>query len=420
MSEDDLNHYILMNAMVLFFCAIIPLGDNMIKIDKTFFNTKTDRKKTNSVKHDMKPKGKVPDNLIPMWVADMDFKVPPQVEEELVKTSRHGIFGYSYTDEEYDSLVVSWYKTRFGWDIKPDWILKTPGVMFAIGSVIRALTDKNDSVMILEPVYYPFAKITIGNDRNLVISNLKLDNNRYVIDFEDFEHKVVKHKAKLLLLCSPHNPVGRVWTKEELLEIARVCLKYGVIIVSDEIHSDFVYKGYRHIPIASLSEEILNSTITCTSPSKTFNIAGLQVSNIVIENQDLRRKVWKACLQTGYSSLNTMAICATKAAYKYGHLWLDALMDYLEDNVNLVQNVLCSKSGITLIRPEATYLMWLDCRNMNLDQDNLDSFFISKLGLWLSSGSIFGESGNGFMRMNIATQRSVLHEALHRIDMEIQ
>jgi cystathionine beta-lyase len=292
--------------------------------------------------------------------------------------------------------------------------------LFAMGCVLGALTDKNDSVMILEPVYYPFAKITIGNDRNLVISNLKLDNNRYVIDFEDFEHKVVKHKAKLLLLCSPHNPVGRVWTKEELLEIARICLKYGVIIVSDEIHSDFVYKGYRHIPIASLSEEILNSTITCTSPSKTFNIAGLQVSNIVIENQDLRRKVWKACLQTGYSSLNTMAICATKAAYKYGHLWLDALMDYLEDNVNLVQNVLCSKSGITLIRPEATYLMWLDCRNMNLDQDNLDSFFISKLGLWLSSGSIFGESGNGFMRMNIATQRSVLHEALHRIDMEIQ
>lgn len=312
----------------------------MIKIDKSFFDIRTDRKNTNSVKYDMKPKRNAPENLIPMWVADMDFKVPPQVEEELVNAARHGIFGYSYTDEEYDSLVVSWYKTRFGWDIKPEWILKTPGVMFAIGSTIRALTDKNDSILIFEPVYYPFARITLGNNRNLVVSNLKLENHRYVIDFQDFEDKVARHKVKLLLLCSPHNPVGRVWTKEELLEIARICLKYGVVIVSDEIHSDFVYKGYRHIPIASLSEEISNSTITCTSPSKTFNIAGLQVSNIVIDNLDLRRKVWKACLQTGYSSLNTMAICATKAAYKHGHLWLDKLMDYLEDNVCLTQNVL--------------------------------------------------------------------------------
>lgn len=392
------------------------MGDFMNKIDSSFFDKKYNRNNTSSVKYDMKPNGNVPNNLIPMWVADMDFKVPPSVEEELVRVSKHGIFGYTRTDEEYDSLVVSWYKRRLGWDFKEEWILKAPGVMFAIGAAIKALTNKNDSILICEPVYYPFSKITVGNERKLVISNLKLNNNRYEIDFEDFEDKVIKNQVKLFLLCSPHNPVGRVWTKEELLEIARICIKHDVIIISDEIHSDFILKGHKHIPIASLSEEISNRTITCTSPSKTFNIAGLQVSNIIIQNNNLRHKVWKACLQTGYSSLNTMAIYATKAAYKNGDEWLNSLLTYLEDNINLLEDALKDKNDISLIRPEATYLMWLDCRKLRMSKEELDSLFLEKMGLWLNNGATFGDRGKGFMRMNIATQRSVLSEAISRIN----
>lgn len=383
-------------------------------IDSSFFDAIHDRTNTCSIKYDMRPKGNIHNNLIPMWVADMDFKIPPCVEAELIKVTTHGIFGYSYTDDEYDSLFVSWYKKRMGWDINTNHILKTPAVMFAISSSIRALTETGDSILICEPVYYPFAKVVSANLRKLVVSELILKNNRYEIDFMDFEDKVIKNSVKLFILCSPHNPVGRVWSKDELLQIGQICLKHGVIIVSDEIHSDFIYNGYRHIPIASLSDELANQTVTCTSPTKTFNIAGLQVSNVVIPNDGYMKRVRNACKATGYESLNTMAIAAAKAAYRGGEQWFNTLMSYLQDNVSLVKKQLDGFNAISLIDPEATYLMWLDCRKLGKRKE-LDTFFIEKAGVWLHNGANFGAGGDGFMRMNIACPKAVLNEALLRI-----
>lgn len=240
--------------------------------------------------------------------------MPPAVGESLQYVTEHGIFGYTLTDAEYDDLIISWYKKRMSWQIRPEWILKVPGVMFAIAASIQALTNPGDAVLICQPVYYPFAKIISSNNRRLVVSELKLNKERYEIDFADMEEKITQNSVKIFLLCSPHNPVGRVWTREELLSIGEICLRHNVIIISDEIHSDFIFNGY-HIPIASLSEELADRTITCTSPTKTFNLAGLQEANIIISNERIRHKVQKACLATGYSNLNTMAIAATKAAF---------------------------------------------------------------------------------------------------------
>lgn len=376
------------------------------------FDTVYDRRVPGDIKYEAID-GKT--DVIPMWIADMDFKCLPAVTEALSGAAEYGIFGYAVADERYDQAVASWYKKRMDWEIDPAEILKMPGVMFAIAAAIRALTEPQDSVLICQPVYYPFATIVKANDRRLVVSELTLKNGHYEIDFDDFEKRITQNRVKLFLLCSPHNPVGRVWTKEELLEIGRICLKHDVIIVSDEIHSDFVYPGYRHIPIASLSDALAERCITCTSPTKTFNLAGLQAANIVIPNDKLRRKVYKAGLATGYSRPNTMAVEATKAAYLGGEEWLDALRSYLWENISLV-DTFCKESGgkISLIRPEGTYLLWLDCRSLGLTSDELEQLFLRKAKVRLHNGAIFGAGGSGFMRMNVACPRSVLKEALER------
>lgn len=376
------------------------------------FDTVYDRRVPGDIKYEAID-GKT--DVIPMWIADMDFKCLPAVTEALSGAAEYGIFGYAVADERYDQAVASWYKKRMDWEIDPAEILKMPGVMFAIAAAIRALTEPQDSVLICQPVYYPFATIVKANDRRLVVSELTLKNGHYEIDFDEFEKRITQNRVKLFLLCSPHNPVGRVWTKEELLEIGRICLKHDVIIVSDEIHSDFVYPGYRHIPIASLSDALAERCITCTSPTKTFNLAGLQAANIVIPNDKLRRKVYKAGLATGYSRPNTMAVEATKAAYLGGEEWLDALRSYLWENISLVETF-CKESGgkISLIRPEGTYLLWLDCRSLGLTSDELEQLFLRKAKVRLHNGAIFGAGGSGFMRMNVACPRSVLKEALER------
>lgn len=378
--------------------------------DHSFFDLKYDRTGTGAIKY-----RNLPENTIPMWIADMDFKSPPAVTDAIIKAAQHGIYGYGDTDDEYDALIVDWYDRRNGWKIKKEQILKIPGVMFGVAAAIRAVTEPNDAVLICQPVYYPFAKIIPDNHRRTVVSELVLKNGRYEIDFEDFENKIKQEKVKTFLLCSPHNPVGRVWSRTELAEIARICLKNGVYIISDEIHSDFIYPGYKHIPIATLSDEIADRTITCLSPTKTFNLAGLQAANMVVPNSNLRIRIKKECAATGYSHLNIMATAATKAAYQQGEEWLEGLLQYLGQNVALLRTSFPEDAPVYALNLEGTYLAWLDCRKLKMSPSELDNLFLGKAGIWLHNGHTFGAGGDGFMRMNIACPNSVLEEAIERI-----
>lgn len=329
--------------------------------DHSFFDPKYDRTGTGAIKY-----RNLPENTIPMWIADMDFKSPPAVTDALIKAAQHGIYGYGDTDDEYDTLIVDWYDRRIGWKIEKEQILKIPGVMFGVAAAIRAVTEPNDAVLICQPVYYPFAKIIPDNHRRTVISELVLKNGRYEIDFENFENKIKQEKVKAFLLCSPHNPVGRVWSRTELAEIARICLKNGVYIISDEILSDFIYPGYNHIPIASISNEIADRTITCLSPTKNFNLAGLQAANMVVPNKQLRIRIKKECVATGYSHLNIMATAATKAAYQQGEEWLEGLLQYLGQNVALLRTSFPEDAPVYALNLEGTYLAWLDCRKLKM------------------------------------------------------
>ena len=360
-----------------------------------------------------------PSNVIPMWVADMDFQIPNEISDALIKEAKHGIFGYNEPDEEYMSLVTQWYKLRFDWEIRPEHIITSPGVMFSIGASINALTEIGDSILICQPVYYPFSKIVTANKRKLVISELTETNGRYKFNYDDIETKIKKHSVKMFLLCSPHNPVGRVWTKDELKKIGNICLANDVIIVSDEIHSDFIYQGNTHTPLASISDELAKMTVTCTAPSKTFNLAGLQASNTVVSNPVIRRKIDKAIAATGYFEINTMAIVSTKAAYQYGGEWLDGLLSYLEESRQILQKAFPADSPISLIYPEGTYLAWLDCRKTELTSAKLYDIFLNNARVWLHKGDTFGQSGNGFMRLNFACPHSVLREAIDRINYSI-
>ena len=360
-----------------------------------------------------------PSDVIPMWVADMDFKAPNEISDALIKEAMHGIFGYKEPDEEYMSLVTQWYKLRFDWEIRPEHIITSPGVMFSIGASINALTEIGDSILICQPVYYPFSKIVTANKRKLVISELTETNGRYQFNFDDIETKIKKHSVKMFLLCSPHNPVGRVWTKDELKKIGNICLANNVTIVSDEIHSDFIYQGNTHTPLASISDELAKITVTCTAPSKTFNLAGLQASNTVVFDPVIRRKIEKSIAASGYFEINTMASVSTKAAYQYGGEWLDGLLSYLEESRQILQKAFPTDFPISLIQPEGTYLAWLDCRKTELTSTKLYDIFLNKARVWLHKGDTFGKSGNGFMRLNFACPHSVLCEAIDRIKYSI-
>ena len=360
-----------------------------------------------------------PSDVIPMWVADMDFKAPNEISDALIKEAKHGIFGYKEPDEEYMSLVTQWYKLRFDWEIRPEHIITSPGVMFSIGASINALTEIGDSILICQPVYYPFSKIVTANKRKLVISELTETNGRYQFNYDDIETKIKKHSVKMFLLCSPHNPVGRVWTKDELKKIGNICLANNVTIVSDEIHSDFIYQGNTHTPLASISDELAKITVTCTAPSKTFNLAGLQASNTVVFDPVIRRKIEKSIAASGYFEINTMASVSTKAAYQYGGEWLDGLLSYLEESRQILQKAFPTDFPISLIQPEGTYLAWLDCRKTELTSTKLYDIFLNKARVWLHKGDTFGKSGNGFMRLNFACPHSVLCEAIDRIKYSI-
>lgn len=329
----------------------------------------------------------------------------------------HGIFGYTESGDSYFEAVAGWQKKHHNLDIKQSWIIKTPGVVFAIAMAVKAYTNEGDAVLIQQPVYYPFTEVIEDNKRVVVSNDLVLDHTgKYHIDFDDFESKIVKNHIKLFLLCSPHNPVGRVWTREELGKIADICIKYNVIVISDEIHEDFVYDGYEHTPLLNVDERIAPLCITCTSPAKTFNLAGLRISNIIIPDRNLRYALKKQIDAAGYSQLNTLGIVACEAAYRYGEEWYQALKHYLQGNLDFVREYLEKNlPQIKLVELEGTYLVWLDFRELDLCEKDLEGLIVNKARLWLDSGAIFGKVGEGFERINIATNRSVLKEALDRI-----
>ena len=381
------------------------------------FDKKVDRKNTDCLKFDFAVERGKPADVLPLWVADMDFKTSSLVVDEIKKRVEHGIFGYTETGEEYFNTVSSWFSKHHNLKIEKEWIVKTPGVVFALAMAVKAYTKEGDSILIQQPVYYPLSEVINDNKRVVVSNDLVLgEDNKYHIDFEDFERKVVSNNIKLFILCSPHNPIGRVWKKEELEQLAKIAIKHDLIVVSDEIHADFTYEGYKHIPLLNIDERLKSRVITCTSPGKTFNLAGLQISNIFIPDNDLRDKFKKQVAAAGYSQVNTMGIVACEASYKYGVEWYQELKKYLQANLEFVKDYLKNElPQIKLIEPEGTYLVWLDFSGLKYNDNELEDLIVNKAKLWLDSGAIFGKSGSGFQRINIATNRSIIKEALDRI-----
>ncbi|MBR6471837.1 MAG: pyridoxal phosphate-dependent aminotransferase [Victivallales bacterium] len=375
------------------------------------------RKHTNSLKYDFaKERGK-PDDLLPMWVADMDFQAPPAVREALAEKAAHGIFGYSDPDEAYFEALAHWFGIRHNWIIDPHTAVLAPGVVFAICTLIRCLTRQGDAVLIQEPVYYCFKAAIRDNERKVVINELLFDGRQYRIDFEDFERKIIGNKVKLFILCSPHNPVGRVWTRDELERLAEICLRHGVFVVADEIHEDFVYPGNHHTVFATLSDEVADNCAVCTAPSKTFNLAALHNANIFIANAQTRHAFQRELEAEGFSQSNIMGLVACQAAYQYGAEWLDELLDYLEGNIALMRETLRTRMPkVQLVEPEGTYLPWVNFSGLGLSVPELDCLIVERAKLWLDGGTIFGAGGAGFQRFNIATPRAILRQALSQLE----
>ncbi len=385
------------------------------------FDEIIDRKGTLSLKYDFAVQRGKPEGILPLWVADMDFQTPIEVREALIRSAEHGIFGYSESGRAYEDVLINWFKTRLDWIVDRKWLVKTPGVVYAIALAIRAFTQQGDAVMIQKPVYYPFSHVILDNNRKLVNNALVYQNGSYSIDFDDFEKKIVDNDVKLFLLCSPHNPVGRVWTREELTGMGDICMKHGVIVVSDEIHADFIYPGSTHHVFSKLKPEYQARSIICTAPSKTFNLAGLQVSNIVIADPVIRKKLIKEIHKTGYSQLNTMGLVACQAAYRYGAPWLEDLLEYLIGNLSFLRDFIKDRlPQIRLVEPQGTYLVWLDFSALGLSQDALDELLVKKANLWLDSGTMFGEEGIGFQRINIACPRAILEKALLQLESAVK
>ncbi|MCL2254274.1 MAG: pyridoxal phosphate-dependent aminotransferase [Lachnospiraceae bacterium] len=368
---------------------------------------------TGSIKFDFVNERGKPCDILPMWVADMDFPAPAKVLEDMKQAVAHGIFGYTEPMADYFDAVSGWFQTRFGYTVERNEIVLTPGIVYALAQMVLAYTKAGDSVMIQTPVYYPFYDIIRDNDRQVVKNPLIYQEGNYTIDFDDFENKIKSENVKLFILCNPHNPVGRVFTKAELMRISEISKRYGVIIAADEIHCDFVYPEYEHVTFGKINED----SIICTAPSKTFNLAGLQVSNIFIKNENLRQKLKRQINKSGYSQLNTLGLVACRSAYKNGAEWLDQLKEYLYGNISFTKAFLNERlPKVKLIPPQGTYLLWLDFSEYNLPQKQLDRLIVHKAKLWLDSGVMFGEDGHGFQRINIACPRKTLEIALLKLE----
>ncbi|MCM1145184.1 MAG: pyridoxal phosphate-dependent aminotransferase [Blautia sp.] len=386
--------------------------------EETFdFDTVIDRRNTDSLKYDFAIKRGKPEDVLPLWVADMDFQTSEKILDEIHKRIEHGIFGYTESGDSYFEAVADWMDRRHSWKIEKNWLVKTPGVVFALAMAVKAYTKAGDAVLIQRPVYYPFSEVIEDNGRKVVSNDLLLTKDgKYIIDFEDFERKIVEEKIPLFFLCSPHNPVGRVWTEEELLKIGEICLKHHVIVVSDEIHEDFVWGNRKHLVFANLRKELEEISIVCTSPAKTFNLAGLQVSNILIPDGKLRSRFKKQIAAAGYSQLNVIGLTACEAAYRCGSGWYKAMMEYVQANIRFMKEYLERElPQLTMIETEGTYLVWVDFRRLGLSETELEELIVQKANLWLDSGAIFGKAGEGFERFNVACPRVILEKALAQL-----
>lgn len=385
------------------------------------FDHVINRLNTNSVKWDALEERFGTKDVLPLWVADMDFRAPDAVIQALHHVAEHGVFGYTVRPESFYQSLIDWFERKHKWKIEKDWMLVSPGVVPALSLLVQAFTDPGDKIVIQSPVYHPFFYVVNQNERELVDNPLVLENNKYEIDFEDLEEKLSDERCKLFIFCSPHNPVGRVWTEEELRKVGELCRKHNVLILSDEIHCDLIFRGHTHIPFASLSDEFADISITCVAPSKTFNLAGLQSSAVIIPNVKLRKQYQDALRIEDGDMLNPFAIAAFEAAYTEGEQWLDELMDYLEKNVHYLTTFFENEiPEATVIQPEGTYLMWVDLRNLGLTAKELEDLLVSKGKVALNQGYIFGKTGEGFVRINIACPQSTLKEGLERIKKAIQ
>lgn len=385
------------------------------------FNKITDRKNTNAIKYDLAVARGKPADVLSLWVADMDFPTAPAILEALHEKVNHGIFGYSVPGEDFYDAVKNWQKTEHDFDIARHWVVTTPGVVFAISCAIKAFTREGEAVIIQTPVYYPFKNMILANNRKLVTSSLFEKDGKWHIDFEDFEKKIVENDVKLFILCSPHNPVGRVWTREELTRLSEICLKHKVIVFADEIHNDFVFEPNKHTVFSTISKEAAENSIVSTSASKTFNLAGLQFSINFIQNPALKKKFHDERDKTGYDEPSLMGFVATKAAYEHGKEWLSELKRHLVANLNFVRDFVAKNlPKARLIEPEGTYLLWLDFSAYGYSDSELDDIIVNKAKVWLDRGTMFGIEGEGYQRINIATPRPILQEALERIAANIQ
>lgn len=374
------------------------------------FDKTIDRRATNSYKWDSAPEG-----VLPMWVADMDFRTAPAIIDALQKRVAHGIFGYTRVPDAYYDAVTSWFSRRHGWDIDREWIIYTSGVVLAVSAVIKALTVPGDKVIVQTPVYNCFFSSIRNNGCEIVSNPLRRTADTYEMDFDALERCAADPRAKVMLLCNPHNPAGRVWTPDELTRLGNICLRNGVTVVADEIHCELVYQGFKYTPFASLSDAFLHRSVTCVSPSKAFNIAGLQIANIVAFDNDLRSRIDKAININEVCDVNPFGVAATIAAYNEGEEWLNQLVDYLHGNYEAMAEF-CRRElpEFPITRLEGTYLVWMDCSSLGMPSDALEHALLDDARLWLNAGTMYGAEGEGYMRWNIACPRSVMLDGLNR------
>lgn len=379
------------------------------------FETLVPRSKMGSAKWEemKKVNPAVAEDIVPFSVADMEFKNPPEVMEGLKEYLDEVILGYTVPTDSYYNAVIGWMNRRHNWKVDRESIVLSPGIVAALYTAVRAFLKPGDGVILLTPVYYPFFMAANVNQCNVVESPLKYNGTQYEVDFEDLEQKARKPGNKMLLLCNPHNPVGRVWTEEELTRIGRICIDNNVLIISDEIHFDLIMPGYKHTVFSNISEEFAEHSITCTSPSKTFNLAGMHTSNIIISNREIRERFAKANQDIGSGSLNTLGYRACELAYNKCEAWLDELIEVIEGNrKNFVKFMEENVPEIKSIRMEGTYLQWFDCRELGMTYKELEHFMTIDAMFFLDEGYIFGHSGEGFERINLACPRQVLEGAL--------
>ncbi len=384
------------------------------------FDSIIDRTSTESAKWSQKKRYPEIEGLLPLWVADMDFACPPDVVKAIQERAKHPIFGYTSPSDGYYTGLINWMDKRHGWKgVEKDWILWTPGVVAGFSLAIQAYSQPGDNVLIQPPVYYPFMRQILGTGRQIVENPLKLENGYYTMDFKDMEKKI-DDRTKMIILCSPHNPISRVWKKDELKKLAEICKKKDILIISDEIHNDLILGDIKHTCTATVSEDAMQRTVTLVAPSKTFNLAGLTNANAIIPNKKLRDELrYQITKGSGHSNIFGMA--AQDAAFNHGEAWLDELLAYLKGNLKFLEEFIAKRLPDFKMYPlEGTYLAWVDCSCLGLNDEELMEFMLKKAKLWLDEGTLFGYGGSMFMRFNIATPRSILKQALENLEKAVK